>query len=106
MFVMLLVHKLPPTLSPFKTYIRVAYRIFFGGEGGGDLTDDLHMYMRRFYAYILVNKSYNNAVITNDFFLLVYVIINGILGGGGGGGGGISQCPPPPLYATLYMYAH
>ena len=23
----------------------------------------------------MVNKSYNNAVITNDFFLLVYVII-------------------------------
>ena len=46
-----------------------------GGGGRGDLTDDLCMYMRRCHAYILVNKSYNNAVITNDCFLLVYVII-------------------------------
>ena len=74
----------------------------------GDLTDDLRMYMRRCHAYILVNKSYNNAVITNDFFLFVYVIILFVLyilyymyiimefwGGGGG-----SQCTPP-LYATL-----
>ena len=53
------------------------------------------MYMCHCHAYILVNKSHNNAVITNDFFLLVYVIIlfglyvlhvYGILGGGGGGG--------------------
>ena len=60
------------------------------------------MYMRRCHAYILVNKSHNNAVITNDFFLLVYVIIlfvlcilyvyyYGILGGRRG-----SQCAPPP----------
>ena len=31
--------------------------------------------MRRCHAYILVNKSHNNAVITNDFFLLVYVMM-------------------------------
>ena len=65
------------------------------------------MYMCRCHAYILVNESHNNAVITNFFFLLVYVIIlfvlyilhvyyYGILGGGGGGGGR-SQCAPPPL---------
>ena len=54
---------------------------FFSGGGGGgagwrdDLTDDLRMYMHHCHAYILVNKSYNNAVITNNFFLLVYVII-------------------------------
>ena len=52
------------------------------------------MYMHRCHVYILVNKSHNNAVITNLFFLLVYVIIlfvlyilhvyyYGILGGGG-----------------------
>ena len=35
----------------------------------------LRMYMRHCHAYILVNKSHNNAVITNNFFLLVYVII-------------------------------
>ena len=46
-----------------------------GGGGRGDLTDDLCMYMHRCHAYILVNKSHNNAVITNNFFLLVYVII-------------------------------
>ena len=48
---------------------RVAYRIFFWGGGGGgggrgDLTDDLRMYMRRCHAYILINKSHNNAVIS------------------------------------------
>ena len=89
---------------------------FFFWGGRSDLTDDLRMYMRRCYAYILVNKSHNNAVITNFFFLLVYVIIlfvlyilhvyyYGILGGGGGGGGGNSSwgggggdpsAPPPP----------
>ena len=74
---------------------------FFSGGGRGDLTDDLRMYMRCCHAYILVNKSHNNAVITNDCFLLVYVIIlfvlyilhvyyYGILGGGR------SQCAPPP----------
>ena len=79
----------------------------FGG-GKGDLTDDLRMYMRCCHAYILVNKSHNNAVITNFFFLLVYVIIlfvlyilhvycYGILGGGGGGGGGGDPSAPPPL---------
>ena len=35
----------------------------------------LRMYMRHCHAYILVNKSHNNAVVTNNFFLLVYVII-------------------------------
>ena len=92
--------------SCYRILFRVAYRIFSGG--GGYLTDDLRMYMRRCHAYILVNKSHNNAVITNDFFLFVYVIILfvlyilhvyyfGILGGGGGGGGGeILVCPPPP----------
>ena len=79
---------------------------FWGGGGGGgrgDLTDDLRMYMHRCHAYILVNKSHNNAVITNNFFLLVYVIIlfvlyilhvyyNGILRGGGGE---IPVRPPP-----------
>ena len=47
---------------------RVAYRIFFWGGGGGggrgDLMDDLRMYMRRCHAYILINKSHNNAVIS------------------------------------------
>ena len=63
----------------------------------------MYVYMRRCHAYILVNKSHNKAVITNDFFLLVYVIILFVLyilhvyyyGILGGGGGGRSQCAPP-----------
>ena len=92
---------------------RVAYRIVFGGGGGGggsDLTDN----MRRCHAYILVNRSHNNAVITNFFLfacvcnhIICAVYITCILlwnsggGGGGGGGGGDPSAPPPPLYATL-----
>ena len=85
---------------------RVAYRIFSGGGGGGggrgDLTDDLHMYMRRCHAYILVNKSHNNAVITNlcmsyhlCYIYYMYIIMDS------GRGGGDPSAPPPPLYATL-----
>ena len=46
---------------------------------------------------ILVNKSQNNSVITNNVFLLVYVIKLFVLEGGEG------EIPvrPPPLYATV-----
>ena len=70
-----------------------------GGGGRGDLTDDLHM-------YILVNKSHNNAVITNlcmssyhlcylCYIYYMYIIMDS------GGGEEIPVRPPPPLYATL-----
>ena len=40
------------------------------------MTYFVRVYMRRCHAmHILVDKSHNNAVITNDVFLLVYVII-------------------------------
>ena len=84
---------------------------FWGGGGGGggagrggrgDLTDDLHMYMCRCHAYILVNKSHNNAVITNlcmSSYHLCYIYYMYIIMDSGGGGGDPSA--PPPLYATL-----
>ena len=56
--------------------------------------DDLHMYMHRCHVHILVNKSHNNAVITNDFLLLVYVItLLFVLWNSGGGE--IPVRPPP-----------
>ena len=84
-----------------------------GGRGGGDLTEDLRMYMRRCHAYnILVNKSHNNAVITNDFLfacvchhIICAVYIRCILlwNSGGGGGGGRSAPPRPPPPPPLCM---
>ena len=65
------------------------------GSSGGDLTDYLLCTCVCAAAMrILVNKSHNNAVITNDVFLLVelfvlYTKIWNLGGGGGGGGGGI-----------------
>ena len=65
-----------PSICNICTFAGLHTGFFSGGGGGGDLTEDLRVYMRRCHAYnILVNKSHNNAVITNDFFLLVYVII-------------------------------
>ena len=78
---------------------------FLGGGGGGgrgDLTDDLRMYMRHCHAYILVNKSHNNAVITNvcnNIVLYTCTLLWNSGGGGGGnsswGGGGDPSAPPP-----------
>ena len=67
--------------------------------------------MRRCHAYILVNKSHNNAVITNDFFLLVYVMMLFVLYilhvEFWGGGGGRSQCtpPPPPVCSPAFPFS-
>ena len=52
---------------------------FLGGGGGGGISQTTYMYFVRVYIaaamHILVNKSHNNAVITNDVFLLVYVYV-------------------------------
>ena len=71
-----------------------------------------HAYIlaRAYKLLILVNKSHNNAVITNDFFLLVYVIILFvlyILWNSGGEGGGIPVRPPvcnPAVADNLPIY--
>ena len=68
---------------------RVAYRIFYGGGGGG------HTLVRPLGGLVACSPR-KCLYSTLDFDL--------ILGGGGGGGtqagGGKSQCAPP-LYATL-----
>ena len=66
------------------------------------------MYMRHCHAYLLVNKSHNNAACNNKIFLfacvcnhiICAVYITCILLWNSWGGGDPSA-PPPPLYASL-----